>query len=82
MRRCLAPLLFDEDDWENAIGLREYKNFQLLHRHCHDEKTRADASLGNQSGFSSAEPKPLPAIHYKLGMDRWNAGDEVYLTGK
>jgi len=23
MRRCLAPLLFDEDDWENALGLRD-----------------------------------------------------------
>ncbi|MEQ8756064.1 MAG: IS1634 family transposase, partial [Coleofasciculus sp. G1-WW12-02] len=23
MRRCLAPLLFDEDDWENALRLRE-----------------------------------------------------------
>ncbi|EDX74599.1 Transposase, IS4 family protein [Coleofasciculus chthonoplastes PCC 7420] len=23
MRRCLAPILFDEDDWENALRLRE-----------------------------------------------------------
>jgi len=23
MRRCLAPLLFDEDDWENALRLRD-----------------------------------------------------------
>ncbi|MFW5665768.1 MAG: IS1634 family transposase, partial [Coleofasciculus sp.] len=23
MRRCLAPILFDEDDWENALELRE-----------------------------------------------------------
>lgn len=23
MRRCLSPILFDEDDWENAFGLRE-----------------------------------------------------------
>jgi len=23
MRRCLSPILFDEDDWENALRLRE-----------------------------------------------------------
>jgi len=23
MRRCLSPILFDEDDWENALELRE-----------------------------------------------------------
>ncbi len=23
MRRCLAPILFDEDDWDNTLGLRE-----------------------------------------------------------
>ncbi|MCA1904202.1 MAG: HNH endonuclease [Cyanobacteria bacterium KgW148] len=26
-------------------GKDEYKNLQLLHRHCHDEKTRLDISL-------------------------------------
>jgi RNA-directed DNA polymerase len=26
-------------------GKNEYKNWQLLHRHCHDEKTRNDGSL-------------------------------------
>ncbi|MEA5537093.1 group II intron reverse transcriptase/maturase [Crocosphaera sp. XPORK-15E] len=26
-------------------GKNEYKNWQLLHRHCHDEKTRKDGSL-------------------------------------
>ncbi len=26
-------------------GKDEYKNWQLLHRHCHDEKTRKDGSL-------------------------------------
>ncbi len=25
-------------------GKNEYKNYQLLHRHCHDEKTRTDGS--------------------------------------
>ncbi|NER01396.1 MAG: DNA polymerase [Okeania sp. SIO3C4] len=28
-------------------GLSEYNNYQLLHRHCHDEKTRTDGSLDN-----------------------------------
>ena len=26
-------------------GKDEYKNLQLLHRHCHDKKTRYDGSL-------------------------------------
>lgn len=29
----------------NKGGKDEYKNLQLLHRHCHDEKTRIDANL-------------------------------------
>ena len=39
-------------------GKDEYKNWQLLHRHCHDTKTANDSSSGNQSGCNSAEPKP------------------------
>ncbi len=39
-------------------GKDEYKNWQLLHRHCHDTKTANDSSSGNQSGFQRAEPKP------------------------
>ncbi|MEH1939677.1 MAG: HNH endonuclease signature motif containing protein [Nostoc sp.] len=31
-------------------GKSEYKNLQLLYRHCHDEKTAFDGSLGNKSG--------------------------------
>ncbi|WP_287255717.1 group II intron reverse transcriptase/maturase [Moorena sp. SIO4E2] len=30
-------------------GLNEYKNWQLLHRHCHDSKTSTDGSYGNKS---------------------------------
>ena len=26
-------------------GKKEYKNLQLLHRHCHDDKTARDGSL-------------------------------------
>jgi RNA-directed DNA polymerase len=40
-------------------GKNEYKNLQLLHRHCHDEKTASDESLGNKSGCNSAKPKPV-----------------------
>ncbi len=40
-------------------GKDEYKNLQLLHRHCHDEKTANDGSLGNKSGCNSAKPKPV-----------------------
>ncbi|WP_363266989.1 HNH endonuclease signature motif containing protein [Okeania sp. SIO2B3] len=46
-------------------GKDEYKNWQLLHRHCHDEKTRTDGSLersGNKTGCNSAMPKQLSDI--------------------
>lgn len=39
-------------------GKDEYKNWQLLHRHCHDKKTANDGSLGNKSSCNSAKPKP------------------------
>jgi RNA-directed DNA polymerase len=39
-------------------GKSEYKNLQLLHRHCHDIKTASDGSLGNKSGCNSTKPKP------------------------
>ena len=39
-------------------GKDEYKNLQLLHRHCHDTKTANDGSPGRKSGCNSAEPKP------------------------
>ncbi|NEP03342.1 MAG: DNA polymerase [Symploca sp. SIO2E9] len=35
-----------------------YQNWQLLHRHCHDQKTAHDGSLGNKSSCNSAKPKP------------------------
>jgi len=40
-------------------GKDEYKNLQLLHRHCHDIKTASDGSLGTKSSCNSAKPKPL-----------------------
>lgn len=39
-------------------GKDEYKNWQLLHRHCHDTKTVSDYSSGIKSGCNSAKPKP------------------------
>ena len=39
-------------------GKDEYKNWQLLHRHCHDTKTATDSSQGKQSDCNSVEPKP------------------------
>jgi RNA-directed DNA polymerase len=59
-------LFFREDDVmevdhiipKSQGGKDEYKNWQLLHRHCHDTKTANDSSSGNQSGCNSAEPKP------------------------
>lgn len=65
--KCAHCGLFfkDEDVMEidhiipkSKSGLNEYKNFQLLHRHCHDNKTANDGSLGNQSDCNSVKPKP------------------------
>jgi RNA-directed DNA polymerase len=39
-------------------GKDKYKNYQLLHRHCHDTKTATDGSHGTKSGCNSTEPKP------------------------
>lgn len=39
-------------------GKNEYKNWQLLHRHCHDTKTARDGSYGTQSDCNSVKPKP------------------------
>ncbi len=46
-------------------GKDEYKNWQLLHRHCHDTKTRTDGSLsksGNQIDCNNIMPKQLSSI--------------------
>ncbi len=40
-------------------GKDEYKNWQLLHRHCHDTKTASDDKYGNQSDCNSVKPKQL-----------------------
>ncbi len=37
-------------------GKDEYKNLQLLHRHCHDDKSASDGSL-NLSGLTNSEVK-------------------------
>ncbi|HEY9740951.1 MAG TPA: HNH endonuclease signature motif containing protein [Coleofasciculaceae cyanobacterium] len=39
-------------------GKDSYENWQLLHRHCHDEKTALDGSYGKQSECNSVKPKP------------------------
>ncbi|MEH2127091.1 group II intron reverse transcriptase/maturase [Nostoc sp.] len=50
-------------------GKDEYKNLQLLHRHCHDTKTANDGSPGIKSGCNSAEPKPTRKLVKVL--DKW-----------
>jgi RNA-directed DNA polymerase len=52
-------------------GKNEYKNLQLLHRHCHDEKTALDGSLGNKSGCNSAKPKPIKRV-IRGTHDKWS----------
>ncbi|MBW4455833.1 MAG: group II intron reverse transcriptase/maturase [Nostoc indistinguendum CM1-VF10] len=50
-------------------GKDEYKNLQLLHRHCHDTKTANDGSPGIKSGCNSAEPKPTRKL--ERVEDKW-----------
>jgi RNA-directed DNA polymerase len=61
-----CEMFFREDDVmevdhiipKSKGGKDEYKNLQLLHRHCHDTKTANNGSPGTKSGCNSAEPKP------------------------
>lgn len=50
-------------------GKNEYKNWQLLHRHCHYKKTASDGSLGNKSSCKSAKPKPPAKPEYFWDCD-------------
>ena len=55
-------------------GKDEYKNFQLLHRHCHDNKTATDGSLENIT-VDKIPPKQLQQIAEYLFKDRIEEGD-------
>ena len=52
-------------------GKDEYKNKQLLHRHCHDEKTASDGSLGTKSDCNSVKPKPIKRV-IRGTHDHWS----------
>ena len=45
-------------------GNNSYNNLQLLHRHCHDEKTASDGSLGRKSDCNSVKPKTTLPDNY------------------
>lgn len=71
--RCAyCGLFFREDDVmeidhiipKSLGGRDEYKNWQLLHRHCHDTKTAIDGSPGTKSGCNSTEPKPPSELNW------------------
>ncbi len=55
-------------------GKNEYKNFQLLHRHCHDNKTVTDGSLENIP-VNEIPSKQLQEIAENLYNDRIEEGD-------
>ncbi|MGK7933571.1 MAG: group II intron reverse transcriptase/maturase [Microcystaceae cyanobacterium] len=55
-------------------GKNEYKNFQLLHRHCHDNKTVTDGSLENIP-IDKIPSKQLQQIAEHLFKDRIEEGD-------
>ena len=72
-----CEMFFCEDDVmevdhiipKSKSGKDEYKNLQLLHRHCHDTKTANDGSPGTKSGCNSAEPKPTKKL--EKVADKW-----------
>jgi RNA-directed DNA polymerase len=41
----LMPHYEREDCTKSLGGKDDYKNLQILHRHCHDEKTTVDGSV-------------------------------------
>ncbi|WP_013322552.1 group II intron reverse transcriptase/maturase [Gloeothece verrucosa] len=47
---------------KSSGGRDEYENLQLLHRHCHDEKSVLEGSIGIKSGCNSAKPKPQSTL--------------------
>ena len=55
-------------------GKNEYKNFQLLHRHCHDKKTATDGSLGNVP-VDNIPPRQLQILAEQLFEDKVTNGD-------
>ncbi len=55
-------------------GKNEYKNFQLLHRHCHDIKTATDGSLENIP-IDEIPSDQLQLIAESLYNDRIIEGD-------
>ena len=55
-------------------GKNEYKNFQLLHKHCHDTKTARDGSLENIP-VEEIPPSQVQEIAESLFNDRIKEGD-------
>lgn len=72
-----CEMFFREDDVmevdhiipKSKDGKDDYKNYQLLHRHCHDKKTTNDGSPGNKSDCNSVEPKPTKKL--EKVEDKW-----------
>ncbi|HAX78770.1 MAG TPA: group II intron reverse transcriptase/maturase [Cyanobacteria bacterium UBA11372] len=61
-------------------GKDEYKNWQLLHRHCHDTKTTNDSSYGTKSGCNSTKPKSASKQSKPLSKNQPDA-NEVWRKG-
>lgn len=69
--KCVhCGLLFREEDVmevdhiipKSKGGKNSYDNLQLLHRHCHDEKTAQDRSYPKQKGMYDKTPKYRGAV--------------------
>ncbi len=57
----------------SAGGKDEYKNLQLLHRHCHDEKTRNDLETIN----NHKKEKRMKEIHKWFNKMNWIWIDDI-----
>jgi len=54
-------------------GKDEYNNLQLLHRHCHDEKTASDGSLKSsrdKGSTLSSRVRPKVQARFRIGGER------------
>lgn len=56
-------------------GKDEYKNLQLLHRHCHDEKTRFDGSLRGTRDKSQVIEEPCEGKLSRTVLKTSSSGD-------
>ncbi|MEQ8757887.1 MAG: hypothetical protein RID09_30825 [Coleofasciculus sp. G1-WW12-02] len=61
MRRCLSPILFDEDDWEDSLGLRE----GIV-----NHSTKSDSAISKAQRKRTADNLPVHSFQTLLADER------------